>query len=306
MSRDPYELLGVKRDATQKEIQSAYRKLAKKLHPDLNPGDKDAERKFKDISAAYGIVGDEDKRGRFDRGEIDATGAEQAPRNFYRDYAGAGAQGSAYHNGGGFADFGEGDDLFSSFFSRRARGGGSGMQMQGHDRHFNMDVEFLDALNGATRTVSLPDGATLEVKIPAGSKDGQTLRLKGKGEPGLNGGPAGDALIDIKVKPHPLYTSDGDDIRFDVPISLREAVLGGKIRVPVPGGALSVTLAPNSNTGKVLRLKGKGAPNRFGGHGDAYVTLKIVLPDKPDAALTDFVRDWTAGEAHSPRETLGA
>ncbi len=160
MSRDPYELLGVKRDATQKEIQSAYRKLAKKLHPDLNPGDKDAERKFKDISAAYGIVGDEDKRGRFDRGEIDVTGAEQAPRNFYRDYAGAGARGSACHNGGGFADFGEGDDLFSSFFSRRARGGGSGMQMQGHDRHFNMEVEFLDALNGATRTVSLPDGAT--------------------------------------------------------------------------------------------------------------------------------------------------
>ena len=180
------------------------------------------------------------------------------------------------------------------------------MQMQGHDRHFNMEVEFLDALNGAARTVSLPDGATLEVKIPAGSKDGQTLRLKGKGEPGFNGGPAGDALIDIKVKPHPLYTRDGDDIRFDMPISLREAVLGGKIRVPVPGGALNVTLAPYSNTGKVLRLKGKGAPNRFGGHGDAYVTLKIVLPDQPDAALADFVRDWAAGEAHSPRETLGA
>ncbi len=304
--RDPYEVLGVAKGASAKEIKSAYRKLAKKHHPDQNPDDPKAKDRFAAANQAYEILGDEKNRAAFDRGEIDATGAEQAPRNFYRDYAGAGAQGSAYHNGGGFADFGEGDDLFSSFFSRRARGGGSGMQMQGHDRHFNMEVEFLDALNGATRTVSLPDGATLEVKIPAGSKDGQTLRLKGKGEPGLNGGPAGDALIDIKVKPHPLYTRDGDDIRFDVPISLREAVLGGKIRVPVPGGALSVTLAPNSNTGKVLRLKGKGAPNRFGGHGDAYVTLKIVLPDKPDAALTDFVRDWTAGEAHSPRETLGA
>ena len=311
MSRNPYELLGVKKDASQKDIQSAYRKLAKKLHPDLNPGDKEAERKFKEVSAAYGIVGDEEKRGKFDRGEIDASGAEQAPRNYYRDYAGSGgAEGGAYHNGGGFSDFGDADDLFSSFFSRRAQGGGGGsagggMRMQGQDRHFSMEIEFLDALNGATRTVTLPDGATLDVKIPAGSRDGQTLRLKGKGEPGFNGGPPGDALIDIRVKPHALFTRDGDDIRFELPVSLSEAVLGGKIRVPTPSGAVNVTLAPHSNTGKVLRLKGKGAPNRFGGHGDAYVTLKVVLPEKPDAALSEFVRNWTAGEAHRPRETVG-
>lgn len=302
MSRDPYELLGVKRDATQKDIQSAYRKLAKKLHPDLNPGDKAAEQKFKDVSSAYGIIGDEEKRARFDRGEIDASGAEQAPRNFYRDYAAADGDQGAYYNSGGFSDFGDTDEIFSSFFSRRARGN---TQMQGQDRHFSMEVEFLDALNGTSTQVGLPDGQMLDLKIPPGTRDGQTLRLRGKGEPGFNGGPTGDALIDIRVRPHAFYTRDGDDIRFELPVSLREAVLGGKIRVPTPSGPVSVTLQPNSNTGKVLRLKGKGAPKRPDGHGDAYVTLKLVLPEQPDAELTQFMQAWAAGEHQQPRKTMG-
>lgn len=303
MATDPYELLGVKRDASQKDIQSAYRKLAKKLHPDLNPGDKTAEDKFKAISAAYAIVGDEDKRKKFDSGEIDASGAEQAPRGYYRDYAGAaGAGGARYQNTSGFSDFGDGEDIFSSFFSRRGRGQST---MQGQDRHFTMEVEFLDAVNGATRQVSLPDGPALEVKIPPGTRDGQTLRLRGKGEAGFNGGKPGDALIDIKVRPHRFYNRDGDDIRLDLPISLYEAVAGGKIRVPTPSGPLSVSIPPNSNTGKVMRLKGKGVAKRTGEPGDLYVTLKVVLPEGGDAALSAFVSSWEAGKQQDPRKGMG-
>ena len=302
MSRDPYELLGVKRDASQKEIQSAYRKLAKKLHPDLNPGDKQAEDKFKEISAAYAIVGDEEQRGRFARGEIDASGAEPPPRSYYRDYASAEKPGGPYHSAGGFADFGDAEDILSSFFSRRSQGHAA---MQGQDRHFSMEIEFLDAVNGARKQVSLPEGTALDVQIPPGTRDGQTLRLRGKGEAGIGKGPPGDALIDVRVRPHRFYVRDGDDIRFDLPVSLREAVLGGKIRVPTPSGPVTVTLAPNSNTGKTLRLKGKGVVKRDGTNGDAYVTLKLVLPDAADPALTAFVTDWTAGEAHDPRKSMG-
>jgi DnaJ-class molecular chaperone len=304
MSGDPYELLGVKRDATQKDIQSAYRKLAKKLHPDLNPGDKQAEEKFKQISAAYGIVGDEEKRARFDKGEIDGAGTEQAQRNYYRDYASANGGAGRYQNAGGFADFGDADDVFSSFFSRR--GGGQGQsRMKGQDRQYSMEVDFLDAVNGTKTQISLPNGPALEVQIPPGTRDGQTLRLRGKGEPGLGGGTAGDALIDIRVRPHKFYVRDGDDIRFDLPISLHEAVLGGKIRVPTPSGPVTVTLAPNSNTGKTLRLKGKGVPKRGGESGDAYVTLKIVLPDGPNADLATFVEGWEEGKIHEPRTSMG-
>ncbi|MBB3288051.1 MULTISPECIES: DnaJ C-terminal domain-containing protein [unclassified Rhizobium] len=302
MSRDPYEVLGVKRDAPQKDIQSAYRKLAKKLHPDLNPGDKQAEDKFKEASAAYGILGDEEKRARFDRGEIDSSGAEQAPRNYYRDYAANEGQRGRYQNAGGFADFGDADDIFSSFFSRRSRGQ---TKMQGQDRHYTMEVDFLDAINGVKKQISLPDGPALDVQIPPGTRDGQTLRLKGKGHPGFGGGAAGDALIAVHVRPHRFYTRDGDDIRMELPISLSEAVLGGKIRVPTPSGAVTVTLAPNSNTGKVLRLKGKGAPVRGKENGDAYVTLKVVLPETPDPELTRFVSEWEAGKAQDPRKSMG-
>ncbi|MBY3088625.1 DnaJ domain-containing protein [Rhizobium laguerreae] len=305
MSKDPYELLGVKRNATQKEIQSAFRKLAKKLHPDLNPGDKSAEAKFKDISGAYELLSDEEKRARFDRGEIDMTGAEQASRNFYRDYASTSGPGEPYHNGGGFADFGDADDIFASFFSRRASGGsGSRFRAPGRDRHFSMEIDFLDAVKGAKTQLKLPDGPTLDVQIPPGTRDGQTLRVRGKGEPGFGGGPAGDVLIDISVRPHRFFTRDGDDIRLELPITLSEAVLGGKVRVPTPFGAVNLALPPNSSSGKVLRIKGKGVPRGNAGAGDVYVTLKIVLPDRPDEELASFMKRWTSGKTQNPRKGM--
>lgn len=300
MANDPYKTLGVAKDAAQKEIQSAYRKLAKKLHPDLNPGDKGAEERFKEASAAYSILGDEDKRARFDKGEIDAEGAEQAPRNYYRDYAASPGQDTRYQSTSGFSDLGDGDDIFSSFFSRRGRG-----QARGTDMHFSMEVDFLDAANGAKTQITLPDGTALDLQIPAGTHDGQTLRLRGKGEPGPGGGPAGDALIDIRVRPHPVFTRDGDDIRIEMPISLREAILGGKVFVPTLSGKVALTLPPNSSTGKTLRLKGKGVARRSGGNGDQYITVKVVLPDASDPDLAAFAETWRAGEAHNPRKAWG-
>ena len=306
MSRDPYETLGVKRDASQKDIQSTYRKLAKKLHPDLNPGDTAAEEKFKAVSAAYALLSDEEKRAKFDRGEIDATGDETAPpRDFYRDYASTGNSGGRYENYSSFSDFGDADDIFSSFFNRGGGGGRSQRPSRGRDSHYAMEVDFLEAANGAKRKITLPDGSALDLQIPAGTRDGQTLRLRGKGEPGFSGGPSGDALIDISVRPHPFFTSDGDDVRYEIPISLTEAVLGGKIRVPTLDGAVNVTIPANSNTGKTLRLKGKGLHKHGGGHGDAYVTLKIVLPDAPDPDLSAFVEGWSAGKSQNARKGMG-
>lgn len=300
MANDPYQTLGVAKDATQKEIQSAYRKLAKKLHPDLNPGDKNAEDRFKEASAAYALLGDEEKRARFDKGEIDATGAEQAPRNYYRDYAASPGGDTRYQSTSGFSDFGDADDIFSNFFSRRGRG-----KARGNDMHFSMEVDFLDAANGAKKQITLPDGAALDLQIPPGTHDGQTLRLRGRGEPGLGGGPAGDALIDIRVRPHPIFSRDGDDIRVEMPISLREAILGGKVAVPTLSGKVTLTLPPNSSTGKTLRLKGKGIAKRGGGNGDQYVTVKVMLPDAADPDLAAFVETWKAGEAHNPRKAWG-
>ncbi|MBB3526445.1 J domain-containing protein [Rhizobium redzepovicii] len=304
MSQDPYELLGVKRDATQKDIQSAFRKLAKKLHPDLNPGDKKAEERFKEISTAYEILSDEEKRGRFDRGEIDITGAERAQRNYYRDYASKSGPGDPYHNSAGFADFSDADDIFASFFSRRAGGGQT--RGRGRDRQFSMEVDFLEAVNGTRTEVKMPNGPALDVQIPPGTRDGQTLRLRGKGEPGIGGGPTGDALIEIRVTPHRFFTRDGDDIRLELPISLSEAVLGGKVRVPTPSGPVNLTLPPYSNSGKVLRLKGKGVAKRGGEHGDVYISLKIVLPDAPDERLTALMKEWATANSYDPRKNMEA
>ncbi|MDR7145441.1 DnaJ-class molecular chaperone [Rhizobium sp. BE258] len=298
---NPYETLGVAKGASQKEIQTAYRKLAKKLHPDLNPGDAASEEKFKAASAAYAILGDEDKRAKFDRGEIDETGAGQQQRSYYRDYAADQASGARYHNAGGFADFGDRDDIFSSFFSgARSRGNAS---YQGGDLQYRLEVSLREAANGGKRTVSLPEGGTLELKIPAGVRDGQILRLRGKGAPGHNDGPAGDALIEIHVLPDRQFSLEGDDVRTEVPISIREAVLGAKVEVPTLSGAVFLSVPPNSSTGKTLRLKGKGFPNKHGGHGDQYVVLKIVLQGTPDAELNEFMTNWEAGKSHDPRRT---
>lgn len=298
-SGDPYDVLGVKRDASQKDIQSAYRRRAKKLHPDLNPGNAQAERDFKDLSAAYGLLSDEEKRSRFDRGEIDAEGADRAERRYYRDYADTGADGP-YESSAGFADFG--DDIFAQFFSGRR---GQGFRTRGPDIRYLMEIDFLDAVNGANRQVTLSDGKTLEIRIPPGARDGQTLRLRGKGGGGDGDAEAGDALVELQVRPHSFYRREGDDIRLDLPITLVEAVLGGKIRVPTPAGPVLASVPANSSSGRTLRVKGKGVARTKGSRGDVYATLKIVLPKTPDPELKAFVSGWSAGRAQNPRQEMG-
>ena len=299
MAADPYEFLGVKKDASQSDIQKAYRALAKKLHPDLNPGNKQAEERFKEVAGAYDLLGDEKKRARFDSGEIDASGAERPQqRQYYRDFADAGSQ---YSNDAGFADFAD-DDILSQIFRGRGRGGP--VNMRGQDRHYRLELEFLDAINGATQHITLPDGASLDVRIPAGTRDGQTLRLRGKGAPGIGEGPPGDALVEVTVRPHRTFSRDGDNIRVELPISLSEAVLGGKVTVPTPTGPVTMTVPKWSNTGAVLRLKGRGVTRADGDKGDELVALKIVLPEKPDPELESLIAKW--GGAYNPRETMEA
>ncbi len=296
MSRDPYEVLGVQRSDSAADIQKAYRKLAKKLHPDLNPGNREAEEKFKEVASAYDLLGDADKRKRFDAGEIDASGAERPPQNFYRNYAGAGPGTNPYANESAYADMMDDDVLASLFRGARRRG-----PAPGRDIHYRLPIDFLTAVNGGTSRVSLPDGSTLDVAVPAGAREGQILRLRGKGEPGFEGGGPGDGLVELEVLPHRFFTREGDDIQLTLPISLSEAVLGGDVRVPTPTGAVSMRIPKGSNTGAKLRLKGKGAARPDGSHGDEYVTLKVMLPDKIDPELEAFVANWTAGKAQNPR-----
>jgi DnaJ-class molecular chaperone len=302
LSENPYDVLGVAKTASADEIQKAYRRLAKKHHPDLNPGDQSAEERFKTVSAAYDLLSDPDKRARFDRGEIDASGAERPQQRYYRDFAGAGRD--PYGSDAGFADFAA-DDILAELLRRGGRGGGASMRMRGRDLHFRLAVPFLDAVNGATQRITMPDGSVLDVKVPAGAEDGQVMRLRGKGEPGLGGGPPGDALVEIRVEPHPLFVRDGDDIRLDLPVSLTEAVLGGRVEVPTPTGPVMMAIPKGSNTGRVLRLKGKGVA-RAGRRGDMYATLQVVLPDGVDPELESFAERWAAGKAHDPRRNLGA
>jgi DnaJ-class molecular chaperone len=302
LAADPYSTLGVNKDATQADIQKAYRRLAKKLHPDLNPGDKTAEDKFKDVSVAYDLLNDPDKRARFDRGEIDASGNERPRQQYYRDFADQGGW-SAYTSNAGFSDFGEyagTEDILSEIFGRAGR---TGRRRRGQDVHYHLDLSFLDAVNGGKQSVVLPDGATLDVNIPPGIRDGQILRLKGKGRPAVGDGPPGDALIEISIQPHPYFTRKGDDIYLDLPISLKEAVLGGKVKVPTPSGTVTASVPKWSNTGRVLRLKGRGVPRADGSKGDEYVTLKLVLPQKPDPELGRFVAQWQPA-ADGPRQSM--
>jgi DnaJ-class molecular chaperone len=295
MADDPYKTLGVDKTASADDIRAAYRKLAKKHHPDLNPGNKAAEETFKKVAAANDLLSDPEKRARYDRGEIDATGAERERPRTYRNYAESGGgeryahAASGFGGGRGFADEGF-EDLFANIFSQSGARSGPA---RGQDMRYVLQASFLDAVNGATSRLALPDGQTLDVKIPHGTAEGDVLRLRGRGQPGRQGGPAGDALIEIHITPHPFYRREGQDIFLDLPVSLGEAVLGAKVNVPTPRGSVAMTLKPHADSGTELRLRGRGVP----AHGkvpagDLYVKLRVVV-GPADEKLESFLRTWT-------------
>jgi DnaJ-class molecular chaperone len=313
---DPYTVLGVSRTASDEEIRKAFRKLAKKHHPDLNPGDKAAEAKFKEISQANEILSDPDKRRRFDAGEIDASGQEVPPRGFYRDQA-SGPGGFKYSRGGGHESFVDMGDIFSEMFRQQggSRGfsfggerpgfGGDGFDMGGMPVTYSLSVPFLMAARGGKQRVTLPDGRTLDIDVPEGTADGTTLRLKGQGMPGREGKPAGDAYVEIRVQPHPFFEPRDNDIHVELPVTLTEAVLGGRVKVPTVGGPVMLNIPANSNTGKSLRLKGRGLlDRRTQQRGDQYVKLKVVLPDDADDKLKEFLKAWEQGKAYDPRAAM--
>lgn len=305
---DPYSVLGVPRTASEDDIRKAFRQLAKKYHPDLNPGDKAAEAKFKEISQANDLLSDPEKRRRFDAGEIDATGQEMPPRGFYRDQAGG--FGGKYERAGAHESFVDMGGVFSEMFGER-RGfgagghGAGGFDMSGMPVTYSLRVPFLVAARGGKQRVDLPDGKTLDIDIPEGMGDGQTLRLKGQGMPGSQGRPAGDAYVEIRVEPHAFFQPRDNDIHVDLPVTLTEATLGGKVKVPTVGGPVMLNVPAGSNTGTSLRLKGRGLLDRKSGQrGDQYVKLKVVLPEEPDGKLKAFLEGWEAGKAYDPRKEM--
>lgn len=288
MADDPYKILDVARDATPEQVRAAYRKLAKKHHPDLNPGDKKAEEAFKAASSANDILSDPDKRARFDRGEIDGAGNERGPMG--------GRAGAGGFNGGFSGGF---EDIFSNIFEQRARG-----PARGQDDRYTLQVMFLEAVNGGTKRITLPDGQGLDVKIPPGTKEGDVLRLRGRGQPGRAGGPQGDALIEVHVAPHKFYRREDRNIYLELPISLKEAVLGAKVTVPTPSGEVVMTVKPHSESGVEMRLRGKGVPAHGNVHaGDLHVKLNVVV-GPVDAAFEEFLKGWEQ-PGFNPRDGLG-
>ncbi|MEN5168103.1 DnaJ C-terminal domain-containing protein [Brevundimonas pondensis] len=299
MAGDPYKELGVARGASADEIKKAFRKLAKELHPDKNPGDKAAEERFKRITAAFDLLGDAEKRAKYDRGEIDADGREQfrAPPGGGGRSGGFGGFGGSGGRGG-FEDI-DLEELFGAFGGggRTAGRGGFGGG-KGQDVRATLDISLEDSIAGTTRRIQFSDGRMLDVVIPKGASDGQTIRLKGQGAPG-RGGQAGDALIELKIAPHPVFKRDGADLTMDLPVSVPDAVLGGKIQVPTPEGAVMMTIPKGSNSGKVLRLKGRGA-YAGGKRGDLLAKLAVTLPETPDDELIRFATEWREKRPYKP------
>lgn len=302
--KDPYETLGVTRTATDKEIKEAFKKLARKFHPDLHPDDKAAEGKFKDISAANDLLKDKEKRRRFDAGEIDAAGAERPPERFYRDFADGGVNASHATNEG----FASNEDL-EEFLRRAFAGGGprghETFQARGQDVSYVLPVAFMDAVNGAQRTITLPEGKTLQVTIPEGAEDRQMLRLKGQGMAGFGGGMAGDAYVELHVEPHPFFHRKDDNIHVEVPVTLKEAMLGARIEVPTISGPVTMTIPKGSNTGQTLRLRDKGVRNRkTGQRGHQLITLKAILPSAEEHELVAFLENWQPKHPDHPRKEM--
>jgi len=334
--RDPYRVLGVPRDADAAAIKAAYRRLAKSHHPDRNPGDAQAERRFKEATQAYQLLGDPKTRAQFDRGEIDAEGKPRAPFGF-GDRPGAGAEhargpfaGAGFGTAGGSGGFGGFEGIFERAFGggfggfRRAsgtsygaagahpafddllRGGGRATGAGGTRRartadvRQRLEVDFVAAAKGTKRRLTLPDGRTLEVDVAPGSSDGQVLRLKGQARSGIDGSIRGDVLVELAVRPHPHFERKGDDVHVDLPVSVPEAVLGAKVNVPTIDGPVRITVPPGANSGQTLRLKGKGIERRGGGRGDQYVRLMVMLPEQADAAL----RQWAQANSYEVRRHL--
>lgn len=313
MSDDPYAALGLTKSATAAEIKNAYRKLVRRFHPDLHPDDPKAETRFKTISVAHDLLKDPATRARFDAGKIDASGAERPTdrggRTFYRDYADA--PGQSYPQGQRFEDFGDPADIFAHILRQRAQSGtgqrgpyGDGdFSAPGQDLRFSLDVPFLDAVRGTKTRITLPRGDSLEVQIPKGLSDGQTLRLRGRGSPGMGDGPAGDALVTVAVRAHPVFQRDGNDILLTLPISIDEAILGGKVAVPTVDGPVSLTIPKGAASGQTLRLRGRGVhPDRAAKAGDQRVELRVALPPEIDASLQTFMENWRKTNHYDPRK----
>lgn len=317
MADDPYRLLGVPRTASDGDIRKAFRKLAKELHPDARPDDPAAAERFKKISQAYDLLGDADKRAKFDRGEIDAAGEPRRPAysgaagGYGGAYAGprrpsAGARGRAPGD-----DFSFGD-IFDGIFGgtrggAKAAGFGGGFDAnapyKGHDVRYTLDVDFIEAAIGAKKRVTLPDGAVLDITVPEGVTDGQVLRLRGKGGTGQRDAPAGDALIEMRVRNHPEFRRDGYDILATLPISIDEAVLGSKIEVETISGRVQLTIPKGTSAGRVFRLKGKGIRSTTTGQtGDHLVTVSIQLPETIDESLAYFMSEWRGRYPYNPRK----
>jgi len=326
--RDPYEVLGVGRTASEAEVKKAFRRLAKAHHPDRNANDPKAQEKFSEVNSAYEIVGDKDKRAQFDRGEIGADGKPKFQGGFEgfsgfdpRTARGPGggqtfhwsSDGSAGSDDmlndilGGFAGFGgrgartEGFSGFSGGSPFGAQTGRAARRSRGEDVAATVGVTLEQIVNGEKARVELPTGKTLEIAIPAGTRSGRTIRLRGQGWPSPDGGTAGDAMVTLDFVPHPLFKPEGDNLRVDLPVTLDEAVLGAKVRVPTLGGSLTMTVPAHSNGGRVLRLKGKGLPTATGGHGDLMVTLRIVLPETIEPEFEAMMKRWRDEKLYSAR-----
>lgn len=355
---DPYSVLGVQRSASEDDIKSAFRSLAKRFHPDTSEGASDKGKRFRDLSIAYQVIGDPSKRKAYDRGEIDAHGnprhgyvprrePEEEPQKEHAETATKAKNGTngahvnghangtqtngaqtngAQTNGDGTSSafrnaferaFGSGsasepkksrvEDLFSEFFGERSGGARKKPTPgKGLDSHYDLSITFEEAALGGTRRVKLPAGKRFDVKIPIGVRDGQSIRLKGLGEPGIPGGQAGDAMITIKIEAHPYYRREGHDIHLDLPITLNEALHGAKVKVPTLGGPVVMVIPPGANAGQVFKLKGKGIPGyAIQPAGDQFVTLQIVLPDQSDSNLNDIVKRWEAAHPYDPRKKFG-